>query len=44
MINLVMRYADITVNDPSRVKRLLQRRRLDDALRPARADLGPEPG
>ncbi len=36
-----MSYADITVNDRSRVKRTLQRRRLDDALRRAAGRLGP---
>jgi len=36
-----MSYADITVNDRSRVKRTLQRRRLDDALRRTAGRLGP---
>lgn len=34
-----MSYADITVNDPNPVKRYLQQRRLDDALRMVREDL-----
>jgi len=42
MMTSSMSYADITFNDPSRVKRFLQRRRLDDALRTVRTNLTPE--